>query len=684
MYNKPRITVALLVSALCVFCLSGAAVAELDHQVLDDKLAKIATYDYGQSRSTLTEITDIVRAAYDHPQDLKVIEEHFLEFLRSDATLASKQFICRKLSIIGTEESVPTLAPMLTDAATSDMARYALERIPGDAVDEALRQALPKTEGKIKVGIIASLGVRGERKSVSALQDLIGDYDSAVAAAAVSALGQIADSEATKALADAKDKTTGKLRQLVLDAYLRCADNLAAQGQTSPALAIYEQLYDEGEPEPIRFAALRGIVKAKPKNATEIIVDVLKSGNEPMQAVAVSLIREIPGKKIVRAVAAELPKLSVAPKVQLLSALGDRGDKAALLATVRATSSPEVDVRVAAFKALGSLGKAPAVNLLAQTAANTEGAEQEAARQSLYRLCGPKIDKTILSNIPKAEPKVKVELIRSIGQRYMQVGVKILLKTAKDSDVDVRIESYKVLRKIADEKYLPELVDLLVKAQNEAVRNEAEKAVVAVANKIPEENRRAEAVLAVLPSVEEVSIKCSLLNVLSKIGDSSALPALRSALNDKNVEVKGAAIRALSEWPDAEPLDELLEVARSSYDEKHRVLALRGYVRLVGLPSDRTVAETIGMYKQAMDLTSNVDVRKRVLSGLANIEDLEALHMAAAYLEDQELQQEAGAAVIKIANGTLKEIRAVVKKVVETTENESLRKQAEELLKDNK
>ncbi len=185
--------------------------------------------------------------------------------LNSDAKPAGKQFVCRQLSIIGTKRSVPTLGKMLTDEETSDMARYALERIPGAGVNQALRKALRKAEGKAKVGIINSLGQRRDKRAVRALSSLINDSDEEAAAAAVAALGQIADSQATKALVKAKDETSGKLRNLVLDAYLRCADQLANQGKKTQALAIYKELQKKDMPKPIRTAALRGIIKTTKK-----------------------------------------------------------------------------------------------------------------------------------------------------------------------------------------------------------------------------------------------------------------------------------------------------------------------------------------------------------------------------------------------------------------------------------
>jgi len=226
---------------------------------MKELLEKVKTYDWGQRRLALTEVSDLVREAHGNPAELSRIEESLLKVLDPDAKAkrAGKQFVCRQLSIIGTERSVPTLAKMLTGEETSDMARYALERIPGAAVDEALREALPKAEGNPKIGIINSLGQRRDRRAVRDLRGLISDPNETVAAAAVAALGQIADSRATRALARAKDNTSGKLQMLVLDAYLRCADELAAQGEKEQALAIYKELSEEDLPVLIRAAAKR-------------------------------------------------------------------------------------------------------------------------------------------------------------------------------------------------------------------------------------------------------------------------------------------------------------------------------------------------------------------------------------------------------------------------------------------
>jgi type 1 glutamine amidotransferase len=229
---------------------------------LQELLEKVKTYDWGQSRLALTEVSEIIKKAHSSPTELRQIEKSLLEVLTSDSTRAGKQFVCRELSIIGTGQSVSVLGNMLIDEETSDMARYALERIPGTAVDEALRSALRKATGKPMIGIINSLGQRRDGRAVRALSRLVGNPDEMVAVAAAAALGQIADSRATKALAAAKDNTSGKLQMVVLDSYLRCADKLVADGNKTEALAIYKELQKNEMPKPIRTAALTGMLNA--------------------------------------------------------------------------------------------------------------------------------------------------------------------------------------------------------------------------------------------------------------------------------------------------------------------------------------------------------------------------------------------------------------------------------------
>ncbi len=646
-------------------------------------LAAVAKYDYGQSRARLTELDNFIRSSRSSPETLLRLEKSFSEILSSQSTtLAGKQYVCEHLSTMGTRASVPVLAKMLNNAETVEMSRFALERIPHEAALEALRKALPKATGKTQVGIITSLGHRRDAKSVALRVVLIKSTDAMIAHAALAALGEIANAEAAEALRQAKQNASGELLARILAAQLRCAEAFAASGDKPQALRIYIESNVSNNPAPIRFAALRGQIITEPENAEGRILALLKTQNAEAQAMAIRLVGEIPASQNMNAIAAALPSLPALQQVQLLTALASRRDETVRNATTQATKSAEAEVRLAALKALAQVGDASSVLVLADAAAK-KGAEGEAARASLNALRGENIDATIISHLATSTAAIKVELMRSTEARRITSATAELLLAARDSVEAVRLAGYKALRVTAQPEHVPTLLDFLVQTPSEAERSELEKTVAAVAQKNPVAAERSAAILAMLPNMKQVEAQASLLHVLGKIGESSALPAVRSTLQSKQPELRTAAIRALADWPNDAPKDDLLKLAQTSRNQTEKVLALRGFVRLLGLESSRSSTETIPLYQTAMQLATEVNEKRAVLSGLANQKNLAALEMAAKYLGDAQLNAEAVAAVIEIAESTSRSAatptKLVLQKALDGSYNEPLREQAKKI-----
>jgi hypothetical protein len=219
----------------------------------------VKTFDWGQNGALLLLIDAEIRKIAGHPEQVAKLEAALLEILQSDASLAAKRAVCKRLGLIATERSVPILAAMLMDSETSDMARYSLERMPTAAVDAALRTALPKTSGTTRVGVIHSIGNRKDQRAVVALGQMLGDSDEIVAAAAACALGKIGGADAIRLLAARRSSAQGRVRLEVLDAYLVCARRLGSQGRKADAVFMYNELNAPAMPLPIRRAASLGI-----------------------------------------------------------------------------------------------------------------------------------------------------------------------------------------------------------------------------------------------------------------------------------------------------------------------------------------------------------------------------------------------------------------------------------------
>jgi HEAT repeat protein len=226
--------------------------------MLDQAFDALKSYDWGQEPKVLKPIDEAVVASYGDSAARKELESRLTKALSTASTRDAKDYICRKLMLIGTAECVPALDGLLGDKELSHMARYALERIPGGEAATALRAALSKVSGALKVGVLSSLGARGEEASVSAIAALLGDNDTAVARAAAMALGAIRGPAAAAALAQAKP--AAEAASAATDATLACAESLLAAGKKAEALAAYKSLAGEGQPKHVKLAATRGML----------------------------------------------------------------------------------------------------------------------------------------------------------------------------------------------------------------------------------------------------------------------------------------------------------------------------------------------------------------------------------------------------------------------------------------
>lgn len=172
-----------------------------------------------------------------------------------------KSKACVRAGELGAKEAVPVLAGLLADPHLSAYARYGLEPISDSSVDEALRAALPKLKGDLLIGVVNSIGTRGDAKASPDLVKMMLGEDTDLARAAAAALGKIGDTSAAKELRAALGKTTGPTRTAVADASLVCAERLLASGKRSEGLDLYAALSAPDIPKPMRLAAMSAIIR---------------------------------------------------------------------------------------------------------------------------------------------------------------------------------------------------------------------------------------------------------------------------------------------------------------------------------------------------------------------------------------------------------------------------------------
>ena len=598
-------------------------------------------YDFGKSRAACAAVEAHVRSL--RPEGYLAVEARLLKVLQDPQTpYAGKDFVCRMLRQVGSAACVPVLEPLLRDPKLSHMARYALQDNPAPEAATAMRRALAVVPDDLKIGMLDSLGRRGDDEAVADIARLAGSANESVAQAAVNALGRIGSAQAARALQGMRVSTVPEpLRQ---DALLMCADQMLANGWRSQAAAIYREMIDS-KSTPIRIAAYRGLVMAEPQQAVPRLVGLLRDSNADLQKAAGQFIAQVPGREITLGVARELDRLDAAGQVVLLAALETRADKAAAPFVAALTDSRDAEVRQAAIRALAILGDASHVPLLAQMAAGDDAAAKPAA-QSLTRLSGPGVADAMIEMLRgRSAASMRVAVIDVLVDRREEKAVPALLAAARDSDASVRRAAARALGELASPALLEELVGLLVRAESASDRAAFDRAVTRLVARNGSVDP--DAVIAALNRADE-PVQASLLGLLARIGGPKSLAAVRTRLQSSNTEVKRAAIRALADWPDASPLDDLLQLARRETDTTNRILALRGYIQLLQLPANRSAAETVASLAQAMEIAPRADEKRVVLSALTKFPCPEALALAESAQQDPALATEAKLAASKI------------------------------------
>jgi HEAT repeat protein len=616
---------------------------------LDQILKEISTYDGGIDSAPFWKLRDYVYARKDTPVERRECETKLLEFLATEATPVAKMAACRLLRVIGTDASVPVLQSMLRDKDAADMALYALVKIPGTGVDKALLQTLPRVEGAVKTAVIAALGERRSPEAVPVLVPLLKPGNEFAAASAL-ALGEIGGEPAANALVAVLAAAPADLKTVVAASVTKCAEGFATAKNERAALPLYNRLLGESAlPESIRKAAMIGKISTSGDQAAAVLMNQLQGADAGMQEVAILKIKDILKPDAIGGVAALLAGLPEASQVKLLAVLSGYPQDRVLPAVLQATKSSSAPVKIAALKALESVGDASTVSFLAETAAKARGPEQSAARGALNLLKGRPVDEAVLTLLTaKPSEEVQVELLLAIAERRDFTAKSVVGALLDSSSSRMRIQALKTMRTIGTPSDMPAILAFLIKTGEEAERAEAVTTVAALAQKIANPDGRANSVKGMLASEKDAKARAQLCGVLGRIGDDSALPALRTAAKDQNEEVVDAAVRALASWPTPAASDDLTLLARESKNETHRLLALQGLLRMIGLERNRRPEAVVADLKQASQLVSRPEEKRLILGALTRFACADALALAEGFLGDASVKAEAQAAAGKI------------------------------------
>jgi len=624
--------------------------------------------------------------AQDRPAaDVK--QRDLIAVLQSDAPKSEKAITCKQLSIYGTEQSVPALAPLLADKELASWARIALEAIPGPAADAALRNALAKLEDRLLVGVINSIGVRRDVHAVDTLVPRLDDANAGVASAAAVALGHIGGEQAAKALTQSLADAPASVRSAVAEGCILCAEWFLAHDRTAEAVRLYDTVRQADVPDQRHLEAIRGAILARRSAGVPLLVEQLRSEDRKRLGVALRTTRELPGRDVTEALAVELAHLSPHRRPMLLLALADRSDPAVLPIVHKAAQSGPKDLRITAINILIRLGDVSCVPVLLDAAIEDDAELEQAAMETLVRLPGKDVDADLLARLSQARGKLQQILIELAGQRQINEALPAVVSSLHDIDAGIRSAAVRTIGIIGQEQQTADLVKLLQKTNSSSERSGIRKALLAISGRcgagcIPD--------LLPLTRSRDNELHMIGLHALAIVGGPDALAAVKSAIESAEPPVQDEAVRILSTWPNNWPEDSeagqaLLILATSAQKMSHQVLGLRGYLQYIRGNKKLSNEQKVAKVKDVRSHIKRPEEKRQAIAVLAEAPSASALELLTTLAEDPAVAEEVYSAVVRIAGQDIRGVskdqrRQVLQTVVEKSRNDRTKQRARKTL----
>ncbi|MDK1021180.1 MAG: HEAT repeat domain-containing protein [Candidatus Hydrogenedentes bacterium] len=630
-----------------IFAVDSSAQDPPDSAELDRAFADLAEYDTGGDQDTI----DFVRAYVDRATARYKIrvdaEARLLGVLQTrQSSAAAKRFAADQLYRLCDEDTVPAFHDLLLRKDTTDIARKGLERIDHPKAEQALLDALDRAAGAMLLGIIESLGNKGDPAGAQVLSRTARGGNAEICLAALSALAKIPGPEAMDALEWCRFNLTPRMRPHATDAYIKSGWLSLEEGDYQTAIYLFDSLLIDIEAIEIRAQGLRGLIRAERDQAVPTIIEAL-SGNEPaLRAVAAEEAGKVPGRAATEAFIRHYPDLGPENQIIVLRAFAQRGDDAALPTIVLATRSRLPEIRLAAIESAGAFNHPDVLQPILKAAASGTEEEQGIAREALARLDAPRMNDALVKAGMSADNGIRYEAVKAMAARKTRNAIPVLLRIAERDVKEIRIEALKALGIVGTHHELPFMVEMFLDAWTGENRQSIAHAIVAIARKSPAGKiRTADVSSALKKSSLPDSVHLMLVQILGDIQDDSALPALEAHARTRSPESSTAALEILANWPNDQPIDTLQRIASAAKDDRQRAIAFDGFVHMIQRPeSGRGVDRTLKYYQQAAKIAATPDEKRAVIKGLSQIKHSGSLKILETFLSDSQVADDAARA----------------------------------------
>ncbi len=360
------------------------------------------------------------------------------------------------------------------------------------------------------------------------------------------------------------------------------------------------------------------------------------------------------------------------PAIQALTTIGSKSAGEALLKALPTVKGKQ---KVAIIQALGMMRYKPAGEEILALLNDSNVTVRKLSGFALSNMDDDPANLSLRSMAEKDHQYIP-KLITLAQDSLPAVSLPYYVESLKSSDLEIRMSALKGLEVFGDDTTLDGLVLFLLQSKNEKEQKSAIRAIASITNR---STSKKEQIVLIKEYYNKATVdeKMLLFNIFKVVGGDALMKITVQEMQSTDEQIHEAAFRTLTEWPDNRALRILIDIGSNDQEERYRILALRGALRIL---RENPMGEQRALlyYKEIMNAAARPEEKRQVLAGLAEIKTVSSLRLITSVLDDSNINHEAFLAALAVSSQTEEKIEhlsrdEIVIALVESQSDEELR-----------
>ncbi len=564
----------------------------------------------------------------------------------------NKVFLIAQIQMVANDYAIPFLEKLLPEERFSDPASRALASIHTPRAGVALTNALDKAQVSAQISIVEALGNMQYTAAAPKITTLASSSDTRLRKVSFYALGRFGLPESGSLLYNMALQS-GFVYEPTLSttSYLNWINTLFLNKNKVLAekkcIGLIKNASADNQSQ-TRGEALSMLAKFSGDKAIPYLFTGLKSNNKQYRIKALDLAQNLPGEKLTLQWVKKAGQLADQSKAEVIDMLGERGDKLALPFIRQALTDQNETVRLAAINALPKLGRDSAIPDLLAVMKKGNPAEINAVKTQLLSCSSNTLVPSIANELPAMPAQAKTAIMEILASRKSKENVDLVLKESDSQDPAVRLAALTALPDLVSGKDLDKLYDLLRRVKLPEELSAVQSSVIAAVSGLSKDDQAA-AIISKLNNTTGAD-RSLFYGILAGIGNQACLNTILAEITEGKPELKNTAFEALTKWSDPVAIHELYRIGSDPGNSGFREASLKAILRLIS-QSDYPDEQRLLLLRKISGLAVSLSEKSTVLREIGKCRTYPALQIAAKYMDDPGLQQDAAAAVSDIALG---------------------------------